>query len=146
MGTFVFSIPAAFIYRPVLKTHYESMIVAPICTELPFKAGADLSENRVAAEIHSFRMTTAVNMLDLPAVTLPVGIADGLPQAVQAIGPRCREDLCLDAGQAIEASLGIITPSIHARRQPPRMTCANRHGLRADGTRLKLDGRRAETS
>jgi Asp-tRNA(Asn)/Glu-tRNA(Gln) amidotransferase A subunit family amidase len=43
-------------------------------------------------------------------VALPVGIADGLPQAVQVIGPRYREDLCLDAGQAIEASLGIITP------------------------------------
>jgi hypothetical protein len=42
-------------------------------------------------------------------VDLPVGVADGLPQAVQVIGPRHREDLCLDAGQAIEASLGIIT-------------------------------------
>jgi amidase len=90
------------------ETH--PMIVAPICTELPFKTGTDLSENRVAAEIHSLRMTTAVNALGLPAVALPVGVADGLPQAVQVIGPRYREDLCLDAGQAIEASLGIITP------------------------------------
>jgi amidase len=55
-------------------------------------------------------MTTAVNALGLPAVALPVGVADGLPQAVQVIGPRYREDLCLDAGQAIEASLGIISP------------------------------------
>ena len=55
-------------------------------------------------------MTTAVNALRLPAVAHPVGAADGLPQAVQVIGPRYREDLCLDAGQAIEASLGIITP------------------------------------
>jgi len=46
----------------------------------------------------------------MPAVAVPVGVADGLPQAVQVIGPRYREDLCLDAGQAIEASLGIITP------------------------------------
>ena len=42
-------------------------------------------------------------------MALPVGVADGLPQAVQVIGPRYREDLCLDAGQAIETSLGIIT-------------------------------------
>ena len=55
-------------------------------------------------------MTTAVNALGLPAAALPVGVADGLPQAVQVIGPRHREDLCLDAGQAIEASLGTITP------------------------------------
>jgi amidase len=76
----------------------------------PFKAGTDLSQNRVAAEIHSLQMTTAVNALGLPVVALPVGIVDGLPQAVQVIGPRHREDLCLDAGQAIEASLDIITP------------------------------------
>ena len=63
-----------------------------------------------AAEIRSLRMTTAVNALGLPAVAVPVGVADGLPQAVQVIGPRYREDLCLDAGQAIEANLGTITP------------------------------------
>ena len=90
------------------QTH--PLIVAPICTELPFTAGTDLSEKRVAAEIHSLRMTTAVNALGLPAVALPVGVADGLPQAVQVIGPQYREDLCLDAGKAIEATLGIITP------------------------------------
>jgi amidase len=43
-------------------------------------------------------------------VALPVGIGDGLPQAVQVIGPRYREDLCLDAATAIEDRLGILTP------------------------------------
>ena len=56
------------------------------------------------------RMAMAVNTLGLPAVALPVGIRDGLPQAVQVIGPRYREDLCLDAAAAIEDRLGIITP------------------------------------
>jgi amidase len=56
------------------------------------------------------RLTTAVNALGLPAVALPVGIADGLPQAVQVIGPRYREDLSLDAAAAIEDRLGIFTP------------------------------------
>jgi amidase len=55
-------------------------------------------------------MALAVNALGLPAVALPVGIAEGLPQAVQVIGPRYREDLCLDAAEAIEDRLGIITP------------------------------------
>ncbi len=48
--------------------------------------------------------------LGLPSVALPVGEADGLPQSVQIIGPRFREDLCLDAAEAIEARLGSITP------------------------------------
>lgn len=86
------------------------LIVAPICTEIPFKAGTDLSEGRVAAEIHSMRMATAINALGLPALALPVGIGDGLPQAVQVIGPRYREDLCLDAAAAIEEWVGILTP------------------------------------
>jgi amidase len=86
------------------------IIVAPVCTEIPFKAGSDISEGRVAEEIQSTRMTIAVNALGLPAVAVPVGIDDGLPQGVQLIGARYREDLCLDAAQAMEDRLGIITP------------------------------------
>ena len=54
-------------------------------------------------------MTLAVNAPGLPAVSLPVGIADGLPQAVQVIGPRYREDLCLDASAALEDRVVILT-------------------------------------
>jgi amidase len=90
------------------ETH--PLIVAPIYTDVPFVAGTDLDDGRVAETIRGMRMTIAVNALGLPAVALPVGIGDGLPQAVQVIGPRYREDLCLDAAAAIEDKLGIITP------------------------------------
>jgi amidase len=86
------------------------LIVAPICTEPPFEAGTDLDEGRVAETIRTMRMAMAVNALGLPAVAVPVGIGDGLPQAVQVIGPRYREDLCLDAAAAIEDRRGTITP------------------------------------
>lgn len=86
------------------------LIVAPICTDPPFEAGTDLDDGRVAETIRSMRMAMAVNTLGLPAVALPVGVGDGLPQAVQVIGPRYREDLCLDAAAAIEDRLGTITP------------------------------------
>ena len=56
------------------------------------------------------RMSLAVNALGLPAAALPVGVDGGLPQVVQVIGPRYREDLCLDAAAALEERLGIITP------------------------------------
>jgi amidase len=90
------------------ETH--PLIVAPIYTDIPFEAGTDLDEGRVAETIHKMRMTLAVSALGLPAVALPVGIGDGLPQAVQVIGPRYREDLCLDAAVALEERVGIITP------------------------------------
>lgn len=86
------------------------LIVAPIFTDLPFAVGTDLEDGRVAETIRGMRMALAVNALGLPAVALPVGIAAGLPQVVQVIGPRYREDLCLDAAAAIEQRVGIITP------------------------------------
>jgi amidase len=86
------------------------LIVAPIFTDIPFEAGADLDDNRVAETIRGMRMTLAVNALGLPAVALPVGIEGGLPQSVQVIGPRYREDLCLEAAAALEDRVGIITP------------------------------------
>ncbi len=93
------------------------LIVAPIFTDLPFEAGTDLDDGRVAETIRGMRMAMAVNALGLPAVALPVGIGDGLPQVVQVIGPRYREDLCLDAAAALEDRVGIITP-IDPRCEP----------------------------
>jgi amidase len=106
----------AFIVRQALLRSWSEfqehhpLIVAPIATDIPRKAGTDLDEGQVAEDLRIMRMAMAVNALGLPAVALPVGIRDGLPQAVQLIGPRYREDLCLDAAAAIEDHVGIITP------------------------------------
>jgi amidase len=86
------------------------LIVGPIFSELPFAPGADLAIGEVAGIIRGMRMALAVNALGLPAAAVPVGIGEGLPQVVQVIGPRYREDLCLDAADALEQRLGIITP------------------------------------
>lgn len=86
------------------------LIVGPICTQPPFEVGTDLNEGQVAATIVGMRLALAVNALGLPAVAVPVGVAGGLPQVVQVIGPRYREDLCLDAATALEMRLGVLTP------------------------------------
>jgi amidase len=86
------------------------LILAPVCTGIPFAVGSDLDDGQVAETIRSMRMVIAVNALGLPAVALPAGIGAGLPQSVQLIGPRYREDLCLDAAAALEERAGIITP------------------------------------
>jgi amidase len=86
------------------------LIVAPVCTDIPFKVGTDLDNGHVAETIRAMRMAIAVNALGLPAVAVPTGIADGLPQVAQIIGPRYREDLCLDAAAAVEDAIGSITP------------------------------------
>lgn len=86
------------------------LIVAPISTEPPFPVGADLTEAGVRAILTSMRMVVAINLLGLPAVALPTGVAEGLPQVVQVIGPRFGEDLCLTAAEAIEDACGVPTP------------------------------------
>ena len=97
------------------ETH--QLIIAPISTDIPFEVGKDRTTPEVASIVRGMRMALAVNVLGLPAVALPVGIGDGIPQSVQVIGPRYREDLCLDAAAALEERVGIITP-IDPREQP----------------------------
>jgi amidase len=84
------------------------LIIGPVFTDIPFRAEMDL--DIVPETIRGMRLTLAVNALGLPAVAVPVGVAQGMPQVVQIIGQRYREDLCLDAAAAIEQQLGTITP------------------------------------
>lgn len=98
------------------ETH--PLILAPISTAVPFPADdSDLETDRVADTVRDLRMAICVNTLGLPAVAAPIGVADGLPQAVQVVGPRYREDLCLDAAAALEDQLGTVTP-IEPRPSP----------------------------
>jgi hypothetical protein len=39
----------------------------------------------------SMRLVVAMNLLGLPTAAVPVGVANGLPQGVQLIGPMYRE-------------------------------------------------------
>jgi amidase len=86
------------------------LVLAPICTDTPFEAGKDLTVAEVAEIVRGMRMSLAVNALGLPAVAVPVGVAAGLPQAVQLVGPRYGEDLCLNAAASLEDRFGTITP------------------------------------
>jgi amidase len=56
--------------------------------------------------------SVGVNYLGLPAGVIPAGRAAGLPCGVQIIGRRFREDLILDAMEAIESRLGIMAKTL----------------------------------
>jgi len=56
--------------------------------------------------------SVGVNYLGLPAGVVPAGRAADLPAGVQIIGRRYREDLILDALEAIEARLGVMAKSL----------------------------------
>ncbi len=87
------------------------LVLAPPCAHPPFEVGFDLTGPDAVAELFArMRMIAPVNLLGVPAVAVGAGLENGLPQGVQVIGPRFREDLCLDAAQAIETALGTLTP------------------------------------
>lgn len=83
------------------------LILAPISTLRPWVAGWDVGH--VAETLHAMRMVVPVNVLGLPAAAVSVGVDEGLPQAVQLIGGRWREDLCLDAAATIERACGPLS-------------------------------------
>jgi amidase len=56
--------------------------------------------------------SVGVNYLGLPAGVVPAGSAAGLPAGVQIIGRRFREDLILDAMEAIESRLGVMAKTL----------------------------------
>lgn len=89
----------------------DRLLLGPVAAMQPFEVGFDLAgEDEALSWLRAVRTIVVVNLFGLPSVAVPTGVADGLPQGVQVIGPRFREDLCLDAGEAIEERLGIITP------------------------------------
>jgi amidase len=90
--------------------HYP-LILGPVSTELPFLVDFDLQPGLSGETVRrAQRLLIAVNLLGLPAVSVPTGLSNGMPVGVQLIGSQFREDLCLDAAQAIEARLRLDTP------------------------------------
>src|SRR5215813_3816568 len=87
------------------------LVVGPVSTEPPFEIGFDITGPARHAEVsRAQRLLVAVNLLGFPAVAVPTGTTGGLPMGVQVIGARFREDLCLDAAEAIEAQRPLPTP------------------------------------
>ena len=86
------------------------VVIMPTWPHPPFEHGADIREESRQELVETLRFITPANVLGLPSVALPVGVSDALPQGVQCVADRWRDDLALKAAGDIEESLGIITP------------------------------------
>jgi amidase len=87
------------------------LVLAPISTMPAWPAGFDKEGGESAmAWLKATAMIVVVNLFGLPATSIPTGAVDGVPQGVQVIAQKFREDLSLDAAEAIEARLGTFTP------------------------------------
>jgi amidase len=87
------------------------LVLMPVSMEPPFRLGFDTTSQTLMDEALAAQAPQlAVPLLGLPAVAVPTGLAGGLPMGVQIMGPRFREDLVLDAAEAIERRAPLLTP------------------------------------
>lgn len=87
------------------------LVVGPAWTDIPFLHDADIdSDTGMELTNDRLRFITPANLLGIPAVAVPTGVADGLPTGVQVYADKWREDLCLTGAEIIEAHLGQICP------------------------------------
>src|SRR5450432_4022493 len=81
-----------------------SVLLMPVSAELPFPDGLDLRDDASFARVWRAQLPQiAIPFMGLPALTVSTGLVGRVPVGVQLVSTRYREDLCLLAGEAIEA-------------------------------------------
>jgi amidase len=81
-----------------------SVLLMPVSSELPFPDGLDLRDEASFTRVWRAQLPQiAIPFMGLPALTVSTGLVGRVPVGVQVVSTRYREDLCLLAGEAIEA-------------------------------------------
>jgi amidase len=81
-----------------------SVLLMPVSAELPFPDGLDTRDQASFTRVWQAQIPQiAIPFLGLPALTVSTGLVGRIPVGVQVVSGRFREDLCLLAGEAIEA-------------------------------------------
>ena len=86
------------------------LVILPTLADLPPKQVADVEPGGQKKILESMRPALLAPLLGLPGLAVPVGSHDKLRTGVQIMAMRNREDLCLDAGEVIEAAEGVVAP------------------------------------
>ncbi|MGQ0583299.1 MAG: amidase [Reyranella sp.] len=86
------------------------LLILPTLADLPPKQVADITRDGQAQVLEAMRPALLAPLLGLPGLAVPVGSHGKLRTGVQIMAMRNREDLCLDAGEVIEAAEGIVVP------------------------------------
>ena len=82
-----------------------AVLVIPVSAELPFENHLDMQGDAAFARVWQAQMPQlGLPYLGLPALTVSTGLLGRTPVGVQVVSGRFREDLCLAAGEAIEAA------------------------------------------
>ena len=81
-----------------------AVLLMPVSAELPFPDQLDRKDDASFARVWRAQLTQiAIPFMGLPGLTVSTGLVGRIPVGVQVVSGRYREDLCLAAGEAIEA-------------------------------------------
>ena len=81
-----------------------AVLLMPVSAELPFPDQLDRKDDASFARVWRAQLTQiAIPFMGLPGLTVSTGLVGRVPVGVQIVSGRYREDLCLAAGEAIEA-------------------------------------------
>ena len=87
-----------------------AVLLMPVSGELPFPDNLDRKDGASFARVWRAQLPQiAIPFMGLPGLTVSTGLVGKIPVGVQVVSGRYREDLCLVAGEAIEA--GGVPPS-----------------------------------
>jgi len=84
---------------------------APIFTWNRDEQGAEGVREVLGSALYSY----AMNFMGLPAAFVPANENDAQPVGVQIVGRRFREDMILDAAEAVERSVGVMAERLWRR-------------------------------
>jgi amidase len=80
------------------------VVLMPVSGELPFADQLDRKDEASFKRVWHAQLTQiAIPFFGLPGLVVSTGLVGRVPVGVQLVGQRFREDLCLAAGEAIEA-------------------------------------------
>ena len=81
-----------------------AVVLMPVSGELPFPDGLDRRDDASFTRVWQAQMPQiGIPFMGLPGLTVTTGLVGRIPVGVQVVSSRYREDLCLLAGEAIEA-------------------------------------------
>ncbi|KRR07145.1 amidase [Bradyrhizobium jicamae] len=81
-----------------------AVLLMPVSGELPFPDQLDRKDEASFARVwHAQLPQIAIPFMGLPGLTVSTGLVGRIPVGVQLVSGRYREDLCLAAGEAVEA-------------------------------------------
>jgi amidase len=90
---------------------HSPVVLMPVSAELPFPDGQDMKGPEAFQALWEAQMPqVGLPVIGMPGLTVTTGLVGTVPCGVQIISRRYREDLCLAAGEVLEAGGVPVSP------------------------------------